>query len=175
MDSVKIEAEQHVGPLRAWATGMADRLPLTPRKRKEAKRFIKFATVGAAGAVTDFTILNVLIQVAGFAEWQANVVSFTAAVIQNFFLNRRWTFPESQDRHAGKQLGKFVLVSVVGLGINMLVFLVIHHGLEAWWINLIGQDHLGFTISYNFAKLFAIGVVLFWNFAANRLWTYRGL
>jgi putative flippase GtrA len=31
------------------------------------------------------------------------------------------------------------------------------------------------VISYNFAKAFAIGVVLFWNFTANRLWTYRGL
>ena len=93
----------------------------------------------------------------------------------HFFLNRRWTFPESRERHAGKQLTQFVIVSVVGLGINMLVFLAIHHGLENWWMALIGDDHLGFTISYNFAKLMAIGVVLFWNFAANRLWTYRGL
>ena len=175
MASVKIDPEQHPSPLRRWATGMADRLPLTPEKRKEAKRFLKFATVGAAGAVTDFAILNLLIQLAGAAEWQANTVSFTVAVIQNFFLNRHWTFPESRERHAGRQLGQFVLVSVVGLGINMLVFLAIHHGLEAWWITLVGQEHLGFTISYNFAKLLAIGVVLFWNFAVNRLWTYRGL
>ena len=175
MDSVKIEPTEPTGALHTWATAVADRLPLTPRKRKEAKRFIKFATVGAAGAVTDFTILNILIQLAGFLEWQANAVSFTAAVIQNFFFNRNWTFPESRERHAGKQLTQFVIVSVIGLGINMLVFLAIHHGLENWWMAVIGDDHLGFTISYNFAKLMAIGVVLFWNFAANRLWTYRGL
>jgi len=175
MESAKIETDRPVGRLHAQLTQWADRLALTPRKRKEAKRFLKFATVGAMGAVTDFTLLNLLIQVAGLIEWQANAVSFTAAVIQNFLLNRRWTFPESRDRHAGRQLSQFVLVSVIGLGINMLVFLTIHHGLEGWWIRLIGQEHLGFTISYNFAKLFAIGVVLFWNFAANRLWTYRGL
>lgn len=150
-------------------------LPFKGRKRKEAKRFVKFATVGAAGAVTDFAILNLLIQVANFAEWQANGVSFTVAVIQNFFLNRRWTFPESQNRHAGKQLGQFALVSVIGLAINMAVFLTIHHTFEAQWIALVGDQHLGFTISYNVAKLFAIGVVLFWNFTANRLWTYKGL
>lgn len=150
-------------------------IPLKGRKRKEAKRFVKFATVGAAGAVTDFAILNLLIQVGGFQEWQANAVSFTAAVIQNFFLNRRWTFPESQGRHPGRQLGQFATVSIIGLSINMAVFLAIHHGFENQWIALVGDEHLGFTLSYNVAKLFAIGVVLFWNFAANRLWTYRGL
>ena len=150
-------------------------IPLTGRKRQEAKRFIKFATVGAAGAVTDFAILNLLIQVAGFQEWQANAVSFTVAVIQNFFLNRRWTFPESQERHAGKQLGQFTLVSVIGLALNMAVFLAFHHTFEAQWIALVGDQHMGFTLSYNVAKLLAIGVVLFWNFAANRLWTYKGL
>lgn len=154
---------------------LSSAIPLTGRKRKEAKRFVKFATVGAAGAVTDFAILNILIQLAGFQEWQANAVSFTAAVIQNFSLNRRWTFPESQDRHAGKQLGQFALVSLTGLALNMAVFLTIHHGFEAQWIAFVGDEHLGFTLSYNVAKLLAIGVVLFWNFAANRLWTYKGL
>lgn len=154
---------------------LSSAIPLTGRKRKEAKRFVKFATVGAAGAVTDFAILNILIQLAGFQEWQANAVSFTAAVMQNFLLNRRWTFPESQDRHAGKQLGQFALVSLIGLALNMAVFLTIHHGFEAQWIAFVGDEHLGFTLSYNVAKLLAIGVVLFWNFAANRLWTYKGL
>ncbi|RLT37513.1 MAG: GtrA family protein [Chloroflexi bacterium] len=154
---------------------LSSAIPLTGRKRIEAKRFVKFAMVGAAGAVTDFAILNILIQLAGFQEWQANAVSFIVAVIQNFFLNRRWTFPESQNRHAGKQLGQFALVSLIGLAINMAVFLTIHHGFEAQWIAFVGNEHLGFTLSYNVAKLLAIGVVLFWNFAANRLWTYKGL
>lgn len=150
-------------------------ITLTPRKLKEARRFAKFAVVGAAGAVTDFTVLNLLIQIFLFQEWQANTVSFSAAVIQNFMLNRLWTFPESQDRKISGQLSQFVLVSLVGLGINMLVFLAIHHTLEPYWIGWIGDQHLGFTASYNFAKAVAIGVVLFWNFGVNRLWTYRGL
>ena len=147
---------------------------LARSNKKEVKRFAKFAIVGAAGSITDFTILNVLVQFFGAALVVANTFSFTAAVIQNFSLNRLWTFPESQSRRAGGQLLQFVGVSVIGLGINQLVFLTIHHLLEALWIANFGAD-LGFLISYNFAKLFAIGVVLFWNFTANRLWTYRGL
>jgi putative flippase GtrA len=143
--------------------------------RKEVKRFAKFATVGAAGAFTHFTIVNVLVQLVGLAERTANPFGFAAAVIQNFALNRRWTFPESRQRHAGRQLVQFVIVSVVGLMINQIVFVIVHHLLEPYWIALLGQERLGHALSYNFALAVAIGVVLFWNFTANRLWTYRGL
>ncbi len=147
---------------------------LARSNKKEVKRFAKFAIVGAAGSVTDFTILNVLIQVFGASLVLANTVSFSVAVAQNFVLNRLWTFPESQTRRAHRQLLQFLGVSLVGLGINQLVFLSLHHALDAFWISAWGEG-IGFTLSYNFAKLLATGVVLFWNFTANRLWTYRGL
>jgi putative flippase GtrA len=142
--------------------------------RREFKRFVKFAMVGAAGSVTDFAVLNLMVQWAGASLVLANTISFTAAVIQNFLLNRRWTFPESQERHASGQLAQFAVVSIIGLGINQIVFLTLHHLWDAYLIHAYGQD-MGYLLSYNLAKLFAIGVVLFWNFSANRLWTYRGL
>lgn len=145
------------------------------RGNREVKRFAKFAIVGAAGSVTDFTVLNVLVQLFGFKPVWANIFSFAAAVVQNFLLNRRWTFPESKQRQAGRQLVQFALVSLIGLGINTLILATVDHLLINFWTHLVGHEHLGFTISYNFAKLVAIGVVLFWNFAGNRLWTYRGL
>lgn len=143
--------------------------------RNEVKRFIKFAVVGAAGSVTDLTVLNLLVQWLHFTPVVANYFSFTAAVIQNFVLNRYWTFPESRQRQATAQLAQFFLVNIVGLGINTMILAVVDHSLRNFWIHLAGNADTGFFISYNFAKLFAIGVVLFWNFTANRLWTYRGL
>lgn len=147
---------------------------LARSNRKEVKRFVKFAIVGAAGSITDFAVLNLLVQVAGLPLAVANTVSFIVAVMQNFALNRIWTFPESRERHASGQLIQFAMVSVVGYGLNQLVFLTLHHLWESTWMAYLGPD-LGFLVSYNVAKLFAIGVVLFWNFTANRLWTYRGL
>ena len=147
---------------------------LAETNQKEVKRFAKFATVGAAGSVTDFAILNIMIQVLGASLAVANTISFTAAVLQNFTLNRRWTFPESRSRDPRRQMLQFAIVSIVGLGINLLVVLLVHHSLEAVWMAWFGPQ-IGYIVSYNFAKAFAIGVVLFWNFTANRLWTYRGL
>lgn len=147
----------------------------TADHRKEAKRFAKFATVGLLGFITHFTIVNVLVQIFGMTEVVANPFGFVAAVVQNFALNRRWTFPESQIRHAGSQLTKFFVVSVIGLLLNQLVFTVVHRSLEPFWMGMASSERLGHALSYNFALCVAVGVVLFWNFAANRLWTYRGL
>ena len=150
-------------------------LPAGSRRRKETKRFLKFAIVGALGAVIDFAILNVLVLLAGFLPVVANGISFSAAVVQNFLLNRWWTFPESQLHNTRRQMAKFALVSVAGLGINTIVFQFVDLSMRAYWIEWLSDPDLGATVSYNFAKLFSIGVVLFWNFSANRLWTYKGL
>ncbi|MYC94133.1 MAG: GtrA family protein [Caldilineaceae bacterium SB0661_bin_32] len=144
-------------------------------RRKETQRFVKFSIVGALGAVTDFTILNLLIVFAGFSSSIANSFGFCAAVLQNFLLNRWWTYPESRIQNTRRQMAKFALVSVVGLGINKIVFEYFDELLRPFWVDWLTSADLGFTVSYNSAKLFAIGVVLFWNFAANRLWTFKGL
>jgi len=130
--------------------------------RTEILRFLKFGIVGTIGACVDFGILNLGIQILGLEKWLANTFSFSAAVLSNFVWNRLWTFPESRVRPVWSQLGQFLLVSLVGYGINQAVFLSLDHYLFAPW------DIWG----YNLAKAIAILIVLFWNFAANRLWTY---
>lgn len=136
--------------------------------RKEFERFIKFALVGTIGMVVDFTVLNLLVLLGGLAPLYANPFSFSAAVVSNFTWNRLWTFPESRSRKKRTQLPKFALVNIIGLGINQLIFALALHYL----VPLLGLAH---PLDYNVAKLIAIGVVLFWNFGANRMWTYRGL
>jgi putative flippase GtrA len=148
----------------------------TPEERNmEMRRFAKFATVGAMGFVTQIILVNLLVQVGGVNETLANAAGFIAAVVQNFFLNRRWTFPESRSRDAGRQLVQFFIVSIVGFFLNMAVFTTVHYLLEPMWMSLIANPRLAHAVSYNFAMCVAVGVVFFWNFAANRMWTYRGL
>lgn len=131
----------------------------------ELERFLKFALVGAIGAVVDFSILNLGIQVFDLAKWLANTFSFTAAVGSNFIWNRLWTYPESRGEPPWRQLGQFFAVNLVGYGINQAVFLSLAHYAFASW------DAWG----YNVSKAIAIGIVLFWNFGINRIWTYRAV
>ncbi len=144
-------------------------------RRAEIQRFGKFATVGLLGSITHFTILNVLVQFAGTPELLANAVGFITAVVQNFFFNRRWTYPESQSRDARRQLAQFFLVSTIGFFINMIVFYTALSFLEPFAYTVVPNQHTAHFIAYNSAYVIAVGVTLFWNFLANRLWTYRGL
>jgi len=150
---------------------------------RELKRFLKFAAVGALGAVVDFTVFNIakwVFEAVGLGEGRAiplaphqaqlivaNTLSFSAAVLSNFTWNRLWTFPESRERPLGGQLLQFSVVNVLGWGINTVLLLVMDR--------YVFQQVVGPRLSYNLAKAFAIGVVLFWNFGMNRVWTYRGI
>lgn len=161
-------------------TTLATRLSLNP---KELERFVKFAIVGAFGAVVDFTVLNIMkllfehmglgvgwnigLDVQQIQLIAANIISFSTAVISNFTWNRLWTFPESRDRPIRSQLAQFSAVNVAGLLINTIILITAD---TYFFSNFFSQ-----RISYNLAKAFAIGVVLFWNFGVNRIWTYKGI
>ncbi|NPV09977.1 MAG: GtrA family protein [Anaerolineae bacterium] len=154
-----------------------------PARRREATRFLKFATVGTLGAAIDYGVLNLLILVAGFPKFWANCCSFTVAVLSNFVWNRLWTFPESRERPLGSQLVQFAFINVIGLGINQVIFLSVDRyvlGLGGVWAPLTTQlsSAVGIgaaVLAYNLSKACATVVALFWNFGGNRLVTYRGL
>jgi putative flippase GtrA len=150
---------------------------------KEITRFFKFATVGMLGTVIDFGTLNLLILAFGFSKALANTCSFTVAVFNNFIWNRLWTFREARDRPVVPQLAQFFLVNVGGLLLNQAIFL----SLDAWVLGEagalaapmaalalnVGLNH--YELAYNLSKAVATIIVLFWNFGANRLWTFRGI
>lgn len=138
---------------------------LLEENRLEVQRFLKFSVVGAIGAVVDFSVLNFGIQVLGLYKGIANAISFSMAVMSNFTWNRLWTYPESRQKSIVPQLSQFFAVNVVGLIINEVIFLSLDHFVFAPWG----------TWGYNLSKAIAIGVVWFWNFYVNRIWTYRDI
>ncbi len=146
---------------------MSKLLALVSYNQSELSRFVKFAIVGAFGAVVDFGVLNLMILMFGWPKFFANLLSVSCAILSNFIWNRLWTFPESRERSFHSQFGQFAAVNLVGLVINQAIFL----GLDA----LLFSHLFNPPVDYNLAKASAIIVVLFWNFGANRRWTYRGI
>ena len=69
----------------------------------------------------------------------------------------------------------FFIVNLVGLGINTFILLRLSGPLTSATSSLLlslGPER-AYKVGYNAAKAFATGVVMFWNFFANRLWTYN--
>jgi putative flippase GtrA len=143
------------------------------KRQSEQKRFGKFAIVGVLGAVVDFGVFNLLVTALKFSSIPSSIVSFSLAVVNNFVLNRIWTFPEARTSPILKQMIQFVIVSVIGLLIRTPLFA----WLEKQLIPLASQyvPHL-FTptfIGHNLSLAIAIIVVMLWNFVANRYWTFN--
>ena len=143
---------------------------------KERTRFLKFATVGALGAVLDFGIMNLLTQRAQLNLVVAGTISFFCAVISNFTWNRYWTYPESRSRHLFHQLVMFFLVNAAGIAIRIPIL----HFFEPPFLHFLEQM---LRVNYETAELIAknltlsvaVLIVMLWNYFVNRYWTYNDI
>jgi putative flippase GtrA len=137
------------------------------KNSKEIKRFLRFLLVGLSGTLIDFGILTALKTFWGVPTIIANTISYSAGVINNFTWNRIWTFSEARDKEWYVQFGQFVAINIVGVILNNLIVL----GLEGPLGVLFNNPDKGYLP----AKIVATGVVVLYNFLANRLWTFRSV
>jgi putative flippase GtrA len=141
----------------------------------ERGRFLRFAVVGAIGAVVDFSTFNILVTIFRTPTISASVFSFLAAVMSNFLWNRFWTYPDSRSKKIPRQIAQFSLVSIVGLGIRTPLFAWLEKLLIRSLPALLPKNFLlsSTVLGHNAALAIAILVVMMWNFYANRMWTYN--
>jgi putative flippase GtrA len=142
---------------------------------RERSRFLRFAVVGVIGAVVDFGLANLLTRAFHVPLVIAGAISFVAAILSNFTWNRYWTYPDSRTKPVSKQLVQFGIISVMGL----LIRVPLLYFLEPVMEGLAETLGLGFppildakAIGDNITLAIAVVVVMFWNFFANRYWTY---
>ena len=138
-------------------------------KPKERKRFLKFAVVGTIGAVIDFGTFNLLYQILHIHPVVSSIFSFTAAITSNYIWNRFWTYPDSREKAVSRQLVQFALVNVVGLGIRTPIF----WGLSNLLLFLTKVTSISDKLRLNGSLAIAVIIVMFWNFFANRFWTFN--
>ena len=127
-------------------------------------KFLKFGVVGASGFVIHGGLLYLLRDVVGINQFLANVIGFVAAASSNYVLNRVWTF-RSRETQVGVEYLKFILVSVVGLGINTGSLWLLTRLIPAWS----GEGDWRFYILW----AVAVGITTLWNFFGNMLFTFK--
>jgi putative flippase GtrA len=119
-------------------------------------KFLKFGAVGISGMAVDFGFTWLCKEIFKIQKYVSNAIGFTLAATSNYIFNRIWTF-ESKDPGIAVEYTKFIVVSVIGLGINTLVLWILHKR---------------FGMGFYLAKLLAIGVTTIWNFLANYFFTF---
>lgn len=141
---------------------------------QERGRFLRFAMVGVIGALVDFGVMNLMVNLFSAPLVLAGSISFVAAIVSNFTWNRYWTYPDSRSKPLFLQLGEFTIVSLIGLGIRVPTLAILDPFIRRFFNQLPFRLPFFSTnfISDNVTLAIAVILVMFWNFFINRYWTY---
>ena len=134
---------------------VARRIGRGTRNRENWVQLVQFGLVGASGYVVNLTVFGLLVSLLDLHHIPAAVAAFCVAVTNNFLWNRHWTF-DARHGHAGFQAAKFLTISVLALGVNLVA-------LEL----LINAD-----VAELAAQAAAVAIAMPFNFIGNKLWTF---
>ena len=120
-------------------------------------QLVRFALVGGVGFVINLLVYTAFVHGAGVDYHVASVLAWLVAVLNNFVLNRYWTF-DARDGRAHFQALRFFVVSLAALGVNQLLLTV--------FVESAGIDKV-------LAQALAVVGSMPLNFLGNKLWSFR--
>lgn len=140
--------------------------------KKLLEQIIKFGFVGGICFLIDFgistgsfhllnhiTSRNAATAVGGF-------FGFTVSVVINYILSMKFVFERKEDLSRKKEFVIFVILSLIGLGLNEVILLACSMGYEASVFLLTTfNDTLWFAVS----KIIATAIVMIYNFISRKI------
>jgi putative flippase GtrA len=120
-------------------------------------QLVRFGLVGGIGFIVNVAVYALVVHSIGLDYRAASVVAWLVAVINNFVLNRHWTF-EAREGRAHFQALRFLVVSLAAEAFSLLLLTV-------------------FVESAGIAKIpaqaLAVAASMPLNFLGNKLWSFR--
>lgn len=122
--------------------------------KKLFAQFMKFGIVGVIAFVIDYGLMILLTEAFGVPYLISTTVSFIVSVIFNYVASMRYVFKRKDDMSRHREFIIFIVLSVIGLGINDLFM----------WLMV---DFL--FIDYRISKIVVTVVVAVWNFVTRKI------
>jgi len=119
-------------------------------------QLVRFGAVGASGYVVNLAVFAACVHLLGIDYHLSAVIAWAVSVLNNFWLNRHWTFDAKQD-HPVLQAVRFFAVSLVAFGFTYVVLVLL---VDAGLMKVAAQ-----------AIAIAAGTPL--SFIGQKLWSFR--
>ncbi|MGB8878798.1 MAG: GtrA family protein [Solirubrobacteraceae bacterium] len=116
----------------------------------------RFGAVGATGYFVNLAVFAACVHLLGIDYHLSAVIAWAVSVLNNFVLNRHWTF-DAREQHPVRQAVRFFLVSLVAFGFTYVV--------------LVGLVDAGLMKVAAQAIAIAAGMPL--SFIGQKLWSFR--
>lgn len=120
-------------------------------------QLVRFGVVGGVGFAVNLAVYAVCVRAIGIDYHVAAVAAWMVAVMNNFLLNRHWTFDAGGGR-AGFQAVRFVAVSLVAFGFSLVLLTLL---VESAGVAKVPAQALAVAASTPL------------NFLGNKLWSFR--
>lgn len=122
--------------------------------KKLIAQVLKFGVVGGTAFLIDYSIMIALTEFFGINYLISSGISFVVSVIYNYILSVHWVFDVDKDGDKKKEFIVFILLSVIGLGLNQLLM----------WI-FVSKVHVFYMLS----KIFVTVIVMIYNFVTRKI------
>ena len=122
--------------------------------KKLIEQIMKFGIVGVLCFVIDYGLMIFMTEVFGISYLISSGISFSVSVIVNYKLSLKFVFKTDESRNKIIEFIIFVVLSVIGLGINQVLM----------WI-CVDKLHIFYMIS----KIGVTAVVMVYNFITRKL------
>jgi putative flippase GtrA len=138
-------------------------LPFRARVRHGVRRpgnwlqLMRFVFVGASGYVVNLLVFAGCVHALGINYKIAAVLAFIVSVVNNFWLNRHWTFDAKQE-HPIRQGARFFAVSLVALGFSYVIL-----------VSLVDGAGMAKVVAQAIAIVCATPL----SFIGQKLWSFR--
>lgn len=119
---------------------------------REGTRFLGASIVATA---VQYALLVLLVEAAASDPLLAAALAFAVGAVVNYLLRRNFVFRRNTPHR--RSVPRFLVVALVGVGMNSLIMLV-------------GFKLLG--LPYLISQIIATGMIFFWNFLAHRNFTF---
>ena len=156
------------------------------KKGKLLKQILKFGVVGGISFIIDFVIYTIVLKL---IPWEygymiAGVAGFSISLIFNYLASMKFVFESKDDMDKRKEFVIFMVLSLIGMGLNSLILWIymdvlyknagfmisLHEALYQLCVTL----HLrivadGKEMAALMAKLVATAIVMVYNFITRKL------
>jgi dolichol-phosphate mannosyltransferase len=120
-------------------------------------QLIRFGAVGTSGYVVNLVVFALCVHAIGIDYRVSAVIAWVVSVLNNFWLNRHWTF-RARGAHPVQQGFRFFAVSLLAFGFTELVLIGLVSG-------------VGLTKVLAQAIAIVAGTPL--NFVGQKLWSFK--
>ena len=119
-------------------------------------QLVRFGLVGGIGFVVNVLVYTLFVHVVSVDYRVASVVAWLVAVLNNFVLNRHWTF-DAREGRVHFQAARFLVVSLVAEGFSLVLLTLL-------------VESAGFAKVP--AQALAVAASMPLNFLGNKLWSF---